>query len=77
MPDLTSFAEVALLLAMAAGIGLPLLAWMGYAPGAGGETLALSLAYAALPCALKLAAGLVVLLAPFPYESNRDPEESA
>lgn len=64
-------------LAMAAGIGLPLLAWMGYAPGAGGETLALSLAYAALPCALKLAAGLVVLLAPFPYESNRDPQESA
>lgn len=53
-------------LALAAGIGLPLLAALGYVPGRGGGTVALGLAYAALPSALKLAAGLVVLLAPLP-----------
>jgi Na+/melibiose symporter-like transporter len=53
-------------LAIAAGVALPLLGWIGYAPGGQGGTLALSLTYAALPSALKLAAGLIVLLAPFP-----------
>ena len=60
-------------LAAAAGIGLPLLGWLGYAPGQGGSTLALSLAYAALPCALKLAAGLVLVLAPL----SDDPRDAA
>ena len=53
-------------LAIAAGVALPLLGWIGYTPGGHGGTLALSLTYAALPSALKLAAGLIVLLAPFP-----------
>ena len=53
-------------LALAAGIGLPMLAALGYVPGRGGGTVALGLAYAALPSALKLAAGLVLLLAPLP-----------
>jgi GPH family glycoside/pentoside/hexuronide:cation symporter len=49
-------------LALAAGLALPMLSWAGYSPGQSGQsTLALSLAYAALPCALKLTAGLVLL----------------
>ncbi|MFP5460666.1 MAG: MFS transporter [Gammaproteobacteria bacterium] len=60
-------------LAAAAGIALPLLGWLGYAPGQGGSTLALSLAYAALPCALKLAAGLVLVLAPLPDDPRDIP----
>ncbi|WP_425504367.1 MFS transporter [Quisquiliibacterium transsilvanicum] len=60
-------------LAVAAGIGLPMLGWLGYAPGQGGGTLALSLAYAALPCALKLAAGLVLVLAPLPDDPRDVP----
>jgi glycoside/pentoside/hexuronide:cation symporter, GPH family len=70
-------------LAIAAGLGLPLLQWLGYQPNsnvanvadvatitnatstAGGQNiLALSLVYAALPCALKLIAGAALLLAP-------------
>ena len=45
-------------LALAAGIGLPLLAALGYAPGAtDAQALdALAFVYAAVPCALKLAA---------------------
>jgi len=59
-------------LAIAAGVALPSLAWLGYAPGqATGDTLALSLAYAALPCALKLAAGVVLVLAPLPDANPR------
>lgn len=42
-------------LALAAGLALPLLDLAGYVPG-GGETLALSATYALLPCLLKLAA---------------------
>ncbi len=62
-------------LAAAAGLGLPLLAATGYRPGAGpGATLALALAYAALPGALKLAAGAVLLLSPLP---QREPEEES
>ncbi|MYM67684.1 sodium:galactoside symporter [Pseudoduganella sp. FT55W] len=38
-----------------AGLSLPLLAWLGYQPGAGGGTHLL-LAYAVLPCLLKLLA---------------------
>ncbi|MRW88599.1 MFS transporter [Duganella sp. FT80W] len=38
-----------------AGLGLPLLAWLGYQPGQHGG-VPLSLTYAALPCALKLLA---------------------
>jgi Na+/melibiose symporter-like transporter len=42
-------------LALAAGVALPLLAFLGYRPG-GEETLALSATYALLPCLLKLGA---------------------
>lgn len=59
-------------LALAAGLGLPLLALFGYVPGASGEApLSLTLAYAALPSALKLAAGALLLTAPLP-ERERD-----
>jgi Na+/melibiose symporter-like transporter len=54
-----------LTLALAAGIALPLLAWLGYRPGiaqAAGD--ALSLAYALVPCAIKLAATACLWLAP-------------
>jgi glycoside/pentoside/hexuronide:cation symporter, GPH family len=58
-------------LAVAAGLGLPLLQWLGYQPSAElaknaamQNVLALSLVYAALPCALKLIAGTALLLAP-------------
>jgi Na+/melibiose symporter-like transporter len=53
-------------LAFAAGLALPLLAWLGYVPGSSGADglRALALVYAALPCVLKLAAlALVVTLA--------------
>jgi len=45
-------------LALAAGIALPLLAALGYTPGATGERAlgALAFVYAAVPCALKLVA---------------------
>jgi GPH family glycoside/pentoside/hexuronide:cation symporter len=45
-------------LAMAAGLSLPLLGWWGYRPGTQDETglMALTWAYGALPCALKLCA---------------------
>lgn len=59
-------------LALAAGIALPLLAMLGYQPGQGGGTLALTLTYAAIPSALKLAAGMIVLLAPLPESVSRD-----
>ena len=52
-------------LAIAAGIALPVLTWLGFTPGQPDQdTLALSLAYAAIPCALKLAAALLLLLSP-------------
>ena len=53
-------------LALAAGIALPLLDWLGYRPGnAGAEGLtALVLIYAVLPCLLKLMALLVLWRAP-------------
>ena len=49
-------------LALAAGLALPSLQWLGYAPGATGESSlqALALVYAAVPCLLKAgAAGLL------------------
>ena len=51
-------------LALAAGLGLPLLQWLGYAPGRRDDAAlqALTLAYCLLPCLLKLAAaGLLYL----------------
>ncbi|HSD59424.1 MAG TPA: MFS transporter, partial [Burkholderiales bacterium] len=50
-------------LALAAGVALPLLAWLGYQPGSAQAGTALSMTYALLPSALKLAAAL---LASFP-----------
>jgi glycoside/pentoside/hexuronide:cation symporter, GPH family len=53
---------VKLNLALAAGIALPLLAALGYTPGAQSEAAldALTLAYCLLPCALKLAAAALL-----------------
>ncbi len=53
-------------LALAAGIALPLLGWLGYAPGTTDEggLAALSVAYALLPCALKAGAALLLWKAP-------------
>ena len=52
-------------LAAAAGIALPLLAWMGYEPGAiqhrAGQLAAI---YALLPCAIKLGAAGLLWVAP-------------
>ena len=50
-----------LALALAAGITLPLLQWLGYQPGsAAGTGSALSLVYALLPCAIKLSAAALL-----------------
>lgn len=52
-----------LALALAAGIALPLLQWLGYAPGSTtGPVIALSFVYALLPCAIKLLAALCLWL---------------
>ena len=51
-------------LALAAGIVLPLLAWLGYVPGQGVGLGVLSAAYAVLPCILKLVAALILWRAP-------------
>jgi Na+/melibiose symporter-like transporter len=52
-------------LALAAGVALPLLQWLGYAPGdrSTAALAALSASYALLPCALKLAAAAVLTVA--------------
>ena len=55
---------VQITLALAAGISLPLLGWLGYVPGAGADTGALVAAYALLPCALKLLAAAMLWRAP-------------
>ena len=47
-------------LALAAGLALPLLAVLGYAPGDPGTVRPLYFAYCMLPCALKLAAAVVL-----------------
>lgn len=53
-------------LALAAGISLPLLSWLGYVPGQASEEglRALMIAYAILPCVLKLAAAALLWRAP-------------
>jgi glycoside/pentoside/hexuronide:cation symporter, GPH family len=73
-------------LALAAGLALPILDWLGYVPGGaappgallsglpGGSSFALSVTYAALPSALKLAAGFVLILAPLQAD-DRPPEK--
>ena len=52
-------------LALAAGLALPVLEALGYAPGARDATAldALAFAYAVLPCLLKLAAAALLLVA--------------
>lgn len=61
-------------LAAAAGVALPLLDWLGYAPGRAAGGLALPIVYAALPCAFKIAAALTLLLAPLP-EADAQPTQ--
>lgn len=53
-------------LALAAGIALPLLDWLGYAPGHASDDglRALVIAYALLPCGLKVCAGLLLWRSP-------------
>ena len=53
-------------LALAAGMALPLLQWLGYHPGSADESalLALTLAYALLPCVLKAIAALLLWRSP-------------
>ena len=53
-------------LALAAGISLPLLSWLGYVPGQANDDglRALVIAYALLPCVLKLAAATLLWRAP-------------
>lgn len=51
-------------LALAAGISLPLLEMLGYVPGTSSGMQALSIAYALLPCLLKVAAAGILLYAP-------------
>lgn len=55
---------VQMTLALAAGISLPLLEWLGYVPGTGAGTGALVAGYALLPCALKLLAAAMLWRAP-------------
>jgi Na+/melibiose symporter-like transporter len=55
---------VQMTLALAAGVALPALEWMGYVPGGGQGLGALSLAYAILPCVLKLLAAALLWRAP-------------
>ena len=47
-------------LALAAGLSLPLLAWLGYAPGSGDSLTALRMAYALLPVSFKVFAGALL-----------------
>ena len=58
-------------LALAAGVALPALQWLGYAPGASSEQAltALALVYAAVPCVLK--AGAAGLLWTFRHHLDR------
>ncbi len=56
-------------LALAAGISLPLLEWLGYQSGVPQLTglQALLIAYAVLPCCLKLVAALLLWRAPLQH----------
>ncbi len=61
-------------LALAAGLGLPLISLLGYQPGvAGTVTQALSLAYAALPCLIKSAAAWLLWRLPNPDLATAGP----
>lgn len=63
-------------LALAAGLGLPLIGLLGYQPGASdSNTFALSFAYAALPCLIKLIAAWLLWRLPSP-ESDIDLQRS-
>ena len=64
-------------LALAAGIALPLLAWLGYVPGGSGGLPSLSAAYALLPCALKLLAALLLWRAPLQHIYSEHREKHA
>jgi Na+/melibiose symporter-like transporter len=55
---------VQMTLALAAGVALPTLEWLGYVPGTGQGLGALSFAYALLPCCLKLLAAALLWRAP-------------
>ena len=55
---------VQMTLALAAGVALPVLEWLGYTPGTGQGLGALSFAYALLPCCLKLIAAALLWRAP-------------
>jgi Na+/melibiose symporter-like transporter len=55
---------VQMTLALAAGVALPVLEWLGYSPGTGQGLAALSFAYALLPCCLKLLAAALLWRAP-------------
>lgn len=55
---------VQMTLALAAGVALPVLEWLGYMPGTGRGLGALSFAYALLPCCLKLIAAALLWRAP-------------
>lgn len=61
-------------LALAAGIALPLLGWLGYVPGSSKGLPALTAAYALLPCILKLLAALLLWRAPLQhiYSEHRE-----
>jgi GPH family glycoside/pentoside/hexuronide:cation symporter len=60
---------VKLNLALAAGLALPLLAWLGYQPGAAPTVAPLYYVYCLVPCALKLAAAALLW-----REFGRSPE---
>jgi Na+/melibiose symporter-like transporter len=47
-------------LALAAGLALPFLGWLGYVPGSGDGLASLTFAYALLPLAFKALAGLLL-----------------
>jgi GPH family glycoside/pentoside/hexuronide:cation symporter len=68
-----------LALALAAGLALPLLQVLGYVPGVvAGAGSALPLVYALLPCAIKLAAALMLwLFAPEPARAKLLPKGDA
>ena len=62
-------------LALAAGLALPLLGWLGYAPGQQDPQAlwALTVAYAVVPCVLKLAAAALLYV----FFLKRGPHETA
>lgn len=58
-------------LALAAGIALPLLAMLGYEPGAPGAERSLALIYCLLPCVFKLASAALLWVAPLGVPAGR------